>query len=141
MYTLTLIQKDHKTLPVTEKLIILVPLSYNFTLNHDLRLLYKLQGTLDVEKAAHEVPEAAPCIIVSGQLNKANKGKTIIFESIECLFENNGRKIVHMKSDGNCFYRSISYQLLGTQEDCTVCNVATRMEIIQKVIQFSNSWS
>ena len=97
---------------------------------------------MDVEKAANEVPEAAPCIIVSGQLNKPNKIKTITFESMECLFANNGRKTVHKKLDGNCFYRSISYQLLGTQEeDCTVHSVITRMEIIQKVIQFPNSWS
>ena len=97
---------------------------------------------MDIEKAANKVPVASPCIIVSGQLNKANKTKTITFESIECLFENNGRKIVHMKPDGNCFYRSISYQLLGSQEeDCIVHSVITRMEIIQNVIQFPNSWS
>ena len=84
---------------------------------------------MDVEKAANKVPEAAPCIIVSGQLNKANKTKTITFESIESFLANNGRKIVHMKLDGNCFYKSISYQTLGTQqEDCTIHSVITRME-------------
>ena len=39
---------------------------------------------MDVEKAANKVPEAARCIIVSGQLNKANKERKIItFESRE----------------------------------------------------------
>ena len=48
---------------------------------------------------------------------------------------NNGRKIVHMKPDGNCFYRSISYQLFGTQEeDCTVRSVITRMENLNKKV-------
>ena len=54
---------------------------------------------MDIEKAANKVPEAARCIIVSGQLNK---GKTITFESIESFLANNGRKTVHMKLDGNC---------------------------------------
>ena len=84
---------------------------------------------MDVEKAAHKVPAAACCIIVSGQLNKEKKGKTITFESIESFLANNGRKTVHMKLDGNCFYKSISYQTLGTQqEDCTGHSVITRME-------------
>ena len=25
-----------------------------------------------------------------------------------------------MKADGNCFYRALSYQLFGTQEDCDI---------------------
>ena len=80
---------------------------------------------MDIEKAANKVPEAARCIIVSGQLNK---GKTITFESIESFLANNGRKTVHMKLDGNCFYNSILYQTLGTQEDSTIHSVITRME-------------
>ena len=38
-----------------------------------------------------------------------------------------------MKADGNCFYRSASYELFGTQEEgYTIHNVITRMENLNK---------
>ena len=38
-----------------------------------------------------------------------------------------------MKADGNCFYRSISYELFGTQEeDYIIRSVITRMENLNK---------
>ena len=44
-----------------------------------------------------------------------------------------GSKIVHVKADGNCFYKSISYELFGTQEeDYTVRSVITRMEKLKQ---------
>ena len=40
-----------------------------------------------------------------------------------------------MKPDGKCFYRSISYQLVGTQEEnCSVRSVITRMENLNKKV-------
>ena len=81
---------------------------------------------MDIEKAANKVPEAAPCIIISGQLNK---GKTITFESIESFLANNGRKTVHMKLDGNCFYKYYIKRLaLKKKTALHVQSVITRME-------------
>ena len=43
-----------------------------------------------------------------------------------------------MKGDGNCFYRAISYQLFGTQEeDYLVRSIISQVENLNKTI-FSN---
>ena len=48
---------------------------------------------------------------------------------------NSGQTIVMMVGDGNCFYRGISYQLFGTQEEHpTVQSVVYRMENLNKEI-------
>ena len=46
-----------------------------------------------------------------------------------------GQKIVKMIGDGNCYYRGISYQLFGTQEEHpTIRSVIHRMENLNKDI-------
>lgn len=43
------------------------------------------------------------------------------------------RKVVSIKPDGNCFYRAISYQLFGTEEeDSTIRSVISRVERLNK---------
>ena len=45
------------------------------------------------------------------------------------VLELSGRKEVTMKGDGNYFYRAISYQLFGIQEeDYLVCSVISQAE-------------
>jgi len=41
-------------------------------------------------------------------------------------------KVVSIKPDGNCFYRDISYQLFGTEEDSKICSVISWMERFNK---------
>ena len=53
------------------------------------------------------------------------------------VLELSGRKEVTMKGDGNCFYRAISYQLFGTQEDHLVRSVISQAENLNIMI-FSN---
>ena len=49
-----------------------------------------------------------------------------------------GRKIISMKPDGNCFYRTLSYQLFGTQEEYNIVHgVVYRTEMYNKPI-FAN---
>ena len=51
------------------------------------------------------------------------------------FFEQYGRKLFEMVGDGNCFYRGISYQLFGTQEEHpTIRSVVSRMENLNKEI-------
>ena len=47
------------------------------------------------------------------------------------------RKIISMKPDGNCFYRTLSYQLFGTREEydiATIHGVVYRSEMYNKLI-------
>ena len=49
-----------------------------------------------------------------------------------------GRKIISMKPDGNCFYRTLSYQLFGTQEEYNIVHgVVYHTEMYNKPI-FAN---
>ena len=49
-----------------------------------------------------------------------------------------GRKVIPMKADGNCFYRALSYQLFGTQEEYDIVHsVVYRTEMYNKLI-FAN---
>ena len=49
-----------------------------------------------------------------------------------------GRTIIPMKPDGNCFYRALSYQLFGTQEEYDIVHsVVHRTEMYNKPI-FAN---
>ena len=51
------------------------------------------------------------------------------------FFEQYGRKLFEMIGDGNCFYRGISYQLFGTQEEhSTIHSVVSCMENFNKEI-------
>ena len=50
------------------------------------------------------------------------------------FFEQYGRKLFEMVGDGNCFYRGISYQLFGTQEEhSTIRSVVSHMENLNKI--------
>ena len=52
-----------------------------------------------------------------------------------CNIQIAGRKISSMKPDGNCFYRALSYELFGTQEEYDVVHgVIYRTEMYNKPI-------
>ena len=58
-------------------------------------------------------------------------------EQVTTLFQSflakTDRKAVKMKPDGNCFYRAISYELFGTEEeDSTIRSVILRTERLNK---------
>ena len=58
-------------------------------------------------------------------------------EQVTTLFQSflakTDRKAVKMKPDGNCFYRAISYELFGTEEeDSTIRSVISRTERLNK---------
>lgn len=56
-------------------------------------------------------------------------------EMKRCNIQIAGRKIISMKPDGNCFYRALSYELFGTQEEYDVVHgVVYRTEMYNKPI-------